>query len=126
MAEDLRDLRWQDVGRADPAMRRRMDDWAQAVAARSPESTNIEDRRAGEGIVGRYLGPVADTARNILYSGRYGYQRGGVVQGEPAHATNNRANLRMIAHHARRDPQRAKHLLQGLRRQHNGLRAMAT
>ena len=121
------DMRFLDVGRTDPEMQQRLGDWTQAVTERAPYSENIEDRRAGEGVVGRYLGPVVDKARNFwsnITEARY--QQGGEVAREPTHVSANRANLRMIAHHARRDPQRAKHLLQGLRRQHNGLRAMAT
>lgn len=41
------------------------------------------------------------------------------------HAVHNDSNLRMLAHHAQRDPNRAKHLMQGLRRQHLGARAIA-
>src|SRR5215510_4499774 len=89
-----------------------------------PESKNIEDRRGetygGWRDVWRRLQEPFDPRRDLRVPG---YQRGGVVR-EPTHVSSNRANLRMIAHHARRDPARAKHLLQGLRRQHNGLRAI--
>src|SRR5215469_4228844 len=60
-------------------------------------------------------------------SGGSGYQRGGEVQPrrEPTHVTHNRNNRRMIAHYAQRNLPLAAHLLQGLRRQHNGFRALA-
>src|SRR5262245_57661313 len=113
------DMSFLDVGRTDPKMQRRLDDWTRAITERVPESENIQDRRAGESTLGYYGGRIADTARNFWSNLQDpmrpiripGYQQGGVVQ-EPAHVTHNRANLRMIAHHARRDPQRAKHLLQ--------------
>src|SRR5215467_7446300 len=55
------------------------------------------------------------------------YQRGGPVtpNREPTHVTHNRNNRRMIAHYAQRNLPLAAHLLQGLRRQHNGFRALA-
>jgi len=49
-----------------------------------------------------------------------GYQRGGPVR--PTHAHRNDQNQRMIANAARRDPYKAARLMQGLRREHNGLR----
>lgn len=62
-----------------------------------------------------------------------GYQGGGEVRRQvgdpnvtPAHVSHNNRNQRMIADIAKRDLPRAAHLLQGLRRQHNGLRALAT
>jgi len=59
-----------------------------------------------------------------LYTGVPGYQRGGEVR--PIHAVHNDLHQRMIANAARRDPQHATRLLQGLRREHNGMRAIAT
>ncbi len=41
-----------------------------------------------------------------------------------SHSIHNKDNMRMLAFHAKRDPEKAKHLMQGLRRQHTGLRAM--
>jgi hypothetical protein len=123
------DMQWLDVGRTDPQARQRLDNWAQTVADRAPASENIEDRRGGESTLGRYGGMIADKARDIwsnitdpLPPPRY--QQGGPVQ-RPTHATHNEHNQRMIAHFGRRNPEHAKRLLQGLRRQHHGLRAIA-
>ena len=50
------------------------------------------------------------------------FQQGGAV---PSHEDENDLNHRMIVRHARSDRPKAKRLLQGLRREHEGLRAIA-
>ena len=73
------------------------------------------------GFSSRMMSTPEETLRNP-YAGGGEYAEGGEVQQRPSHAHRNDHNQPMIANAARRDPYKAARLMQGLRREHNGLR----
>lgn len=73
---------------------------------------------------GSQLSPPAPTGGIAEDNPSQSYQRGGEVRQRPTHAVHNDTHKRMIANTARRDPYHAVRLLQGLRREHKGLRTL--